>query len=252
MTQTGHEHIPCIHARVPFSAPDALTICASAPGACGIESMDQQDRSRLFDRWADRYERSVHADGGFPFDGYERVLDEVVSSAELKPGMTVLDLGIGTGNLAARLVELRCSVWGIDFSTEMLARARDRLPQVSLVRGDLLRDWPAELDQSFDRIVSAYVLHEFDLETKANLLQKLSLHHLQRDGCIVIGDVAFPTAEAREEAGRKWAESWDEQEHYWAADEAIAALRRAGLHAVHRQVSSCGGVFIVKPASWHA
>jgi hypothetical protein len=74
------------------------------------EDMDQQDRVSLFDGWAQHYDRSVQADGDFPFDGYERVLDEVARAARAQPGMAILDLGIGTGNLAARFVSLGCDV----------------------------------------------------------------------------------------------------------------------------------------------
>jgi len=90
--------------------------------------MNRQDSVHLFDDWAQHYDRSIQADGGFPFDGYEQVLDEVVRTACAQPGMTVLDLGIGTGNLAARFVRLGCDVWGIDFSAEMLAKALEKLP----------------------------------------------------------------------------------------------------------------------------
>jgi hypothetical protein len=40
---------------------------------------------------------------------------------------------------------------------------------------------------------------------------------------------------------------WDEDEHYWAADETISACEQAGLRATYQQVSSCGGVFAITP-----
>ena len=100
--------------------------------------MDQGDRVQLFDDWAEHYDRSIQADGTFPFDGYEQVLDEVVGTARAQPDMTVLDLGIGTGNLAARFVRLGCDVWGVDFSAEMLAKVCEKLSPVVLVQADLL------------------------------------------------------------------------------------------------------------------
>jgi len=45
----------------------------------------------------------------------------------------------------------------------MLAQARVRLPQAHLVQADLLAAWPLATRPLFDRIVAAYVLHEFDL-----------------------------------------------------------------------------------------
>ena len=79
----------------------------------------------------------------FPFQGYERVLDEVVRLGHFSPHLQVLDLGIG--NLAARLVGEGCAVRGVDFSTQMLMKARAKLPETVLVRADLLSAWSAQL-----------------------------------------------------------------------------------------------------------
>jgi ubiquinone/menaquinone biosynthesis C-methylase UbiE len=67
--------------------------------------MSESDRVQLFDDWADNYDVAV-TDGEFPFDGYEQVLDEVARLADVKPQMRILDLGIGTGNLAARFIRV--------------------------------------------------------------------------------------------------------------------------------------------------
>ncbi|HED04362.1 MAG TPA: class I SAM-dependent methyltransferase [Candidatus Fraserbacteria bacterium] len=145
-------------------------------------------------------------DVSFPFDGYEQVLDEITRAAGARCGMKILDLGVGTGNLAARFAALGCDIWGIDFSAEMLVKAIEKLPQAVLVQADLLSDWPTELDHRFDRIVVAYVLHEFDLSTKVKLLQGLTERHLAAQGRIVVGDIAFPTSGARDQARRKCAD----------------------------------------------
>lgn len=92
------------------------------------------DRVGIFDRWAADYDRSVAMSGEFPFIGYEMVLTQVVSKALPVPGLRVLDLGIGTGNLAQKLAG--CEVWGLDFSGEMLEQARYR--QVSPCAGVLV------------------------------------------------------------------------------------------------------------------
>jgi len=205
------------------------------------------ERVLLFDRWAERYDSSVQQRDDFPFDGYEEVLDRVTAAASAQAGMTILELGIGTGNLAARFIEQGCSVWGVDFSTEMLKRARDKLTQVVLVEADLLDDWPAQLIRTFDRIVSAYVFHEFDLESKVQLLEKLARDCLAPGAHIVIADVAFSTVRARDEATGKLDMAEDE-EFYWAADETAEACSRVGLDVSYVQVSSCGGVFSFKPA----
>ena len=120
------------------------------------------------------------------------------------------------------------------------------MPQVKLVQADLLGDWTKEIPSPFDRIVSAYVLHEFSLEEKITILQKSIANCLLKDGYLVIADIAFPDREIRTAAYQYWADVWDEEEYYWAADETRIACEHAGLHATYEQVSICGGVFTIK------
>ena len=89
------------------------------------DSVTREHRVDLFDRWSETYDRSVLDESGV-HDGYDDVLETVVRAAGARPGMRVLDLGIGTGNLAWRFVALGCAVWGVDFSPAMLAL--DHLP----------------------------------------------------------------------------------------------------------------------------
>ncbi len=210
--------------------------------------MQDSERELLFDEWAEHYDESVHEwSQGFPFEGYEAVLDEIARLAHPEPGLSVLDVGIGTGRLAERFVNAGCEVWGMDFSARMLAKVREKLPQVELVKADLLGHWPLPADRRFDRIVSAYVFHEFDLKSKIRFVSTLADHHLVEDGRMIVGDVSFPSEYVREHASIKWAEHWDTDEFYWAADEAREAFHHAGLKAYYHQVSICGGVYVIEP-----
>lgn len=213
----------------------------------GRREKRRDEREELFNDWADSYDDLTDSpEHPFPHGGYEQVLDEVVKQAGAARGQAVLDLGTGTGKLAAKFAALGCSLWGTDLSTEMLAQARAKLPGAVLVQADLVEEWPASLARRFDRIVSSYVLHEFDLKTKVGILQRAAAH-LAPGGRIVIGDIAFPTVAELEEARVRWYERWDDDEWYWAADEAVPALCAAGLDASYVQVSECGGVFVVTP-----
>jgi SAM-dependent methyltransferase len=208
-----------------------------------------RDRVEIFERWSETYDRSV-LDASGVHEGYDEVLATVVRLADARPGMRVLDLGIGTGNLALRFLALGCVVCGVDFSPAMLAVARAKLPAVTLVQADLRDGWPIPggapaLGGPFDRIVSSYLLHEFSLEQKVALVRRLADHSLAPGGRIAIGDIAFESVQARTDAG---AEQWDEEEHYWAADETRAACAHAGLRLAYTQVSRCGGVYVFEPA----
>lgn len=206
-----------------------------------------QNRNALFDDWAGNYDVSISGfQNTFPFDGYAEVLKQVILLAQPLEGMTVLDLGIGTGNLAAGFVLRGCEVWGVDFSAVMLAKTARKLPHVRLVQADLLDEFPVELQRTFDRIVSAYVLHEFDLTTKISLIQRMANRHLAPGGRILVADIAFATVEERAQALERWFELWDEDEYYWAADEALSAFQKAGLQATYQQISSCAGIFSIQ------
>ena len=206
----------------------------------------------LFDAWAANYDQLL--DGGaasISFEGYEDVLAETVVQARVVPGMRVLDLGTGTGNLAARFLSAGCDIWGMDFSEGMLAKAREKLPGLHPVLADLRDEiWPHSLTRRFDRIVSAYVWHDFDLNYKMGLLKRLTGHYLASQGQVVIADIAYPDRTARAQAQAYWGRLWSEAEHYWAADETIAACKAIGLGCTYQQVSSCAGIFVIKTAQW--
>lgn len=202
---------------------------------------------QTFDEWASYYDHSVATsarDESFPFAGYDRVLDTIVQRTAAQPALALLDLGTGTGRLAARFAALGCAVTGADFSPEMLARARENVPAARFVAVDILGDWPPELNRRYDRIVSSYVFHEFELPAKLDLLRRLRRDHLAAGGRIVIGDIMFPNAAARDAVRQRWPAEWDE-EFYWLADEALPALHAAGFTAAYEPLSVCGGVIVI-------
>ena len=214
--------------------------------------MPQTERTRLFDEWADTYDQSVADYSGFPFEGYNDVLDTIVRLTQPSPQCTVLDLGIGTGALAERFVHEGCRVWGLDFSASMLSRAHERVPGAELIKADISGDWPIDIDQTFHRIVSSYLFHEFSLASKVRLIARLSERHLMPGGRIVIGDVSFGSVSERDAGRERWDDRWDDDEFYWAADEASAALAEVGLESTYNQVSCCGGVYVIRRADQDA
>ena len=215
--------------------------------------MNQQDLQGQFDRWAQTYDAELKTPtGDFPFAGYLQVLETVWQQAKAAAGMTVMDLGVGTGNLTRYFVEAGCQVVGVDFSAGMLAKAQAKFPQVELVQADLtLDDWPAALDRRFERIVSNYLFHEFPFATKVQILSQLVRNHLAPGGFMVIGDITFPTEAAlqrtREEVGERW-----EEEYYWKLDETLATLEPAGWQVEYTQISFCTGVYTLFPPAGRA
>jgi putative AdoMet-dependent methyltransferase len=197
-----------------------------------------------FDEWAEIYDESVNSDS-FPFPGYEQVLKTVFHMAQSKEGDTILDLGTGTGNLARRFLELGCRVWGLDFSDEMLFKARLKFPQAAFGQADLRGEYPPEFQRRYDRIVSAYTFHHFPLSEKLALCQRLLDDFSIPDGSLIIADIAFTDAASQNEMRLSFGNEW-EDEYYWLADETSSAFSAAGLRAEFTQVSSCAGVFQIR------
>jgi putative AdoMet-dependent methyltransferase len=198
-----------------------------------------------FEGWAESYDQTILDEAHFPFVGYQAALGKVVALANAQPGMSVLDLGTGTGNLAAPFAEIGCDLWCTDFSPSMLEKARQKLPHAQIIQFDLRDTWPAALHRRFDRIVSGYVFHHFELVKKVAIIQKLVRDHLNPGGSVIIADLSFADAAARDVAQQSLGDEWEE-EFYWIADETLVALEDLDLTANFHKISFCAGIFHIR------
>lgn len=175
------------------------------------------------------------------FDGhlrreYARTLDRVT----LTPGLDVLDLGTGTGNLAAALHGRGHRVVGIDFSERSLAKAKQSCPGVRLILGDLF-DLGAVRSASFDLVTVAYVLHGLPPPMRATVLG-----HARR---ISRGPVLLLDYGRRGPWYVRFIE-FLEGPHYpsFAARPVAELLREAGLAVIeHGETSETGGYWLACP-----
>lgn len=93
--------------------------------------------------------------------GWWEAFEQLVNLGDLR-GRRVLDVGCGTGRLAAALTERAGSkVWGIDRSEEMVMVARATLPAGVGVRRGAAEHLPFR-DGWFDRVTMSLVLHLLD------------------------------------------------------------------------------------------
>jgi len=208
--------------------------------------MTENRWTRHFDTWSASYDRAVERDG-YPFAGYAEILDRMVEHANVRAGDRVLDLGIGTGNLALRLSRSDIELWGLDLSQRMIDIAARRLPLAHLLCADMTAAWPEEIPDRFDVIVSAYTLHHLEDSRKREMIQQLT-DLLSPDGRIIIGDLAFPTRTALEKTRETWHDTWDADEFPWVAEDVIAQLDSA-VRVSFEPISFCGGVFVMSPAT---
>jgi SAM-dependent methyltransferase len=113
-------------------------------------------RSTDFDARAATYDQLRPAG-----DAWWARFDAIVRLGELR-GQRVLDIGCGTGAVAAALAErASAKVWGIEQSAEMLAVARARAPRGVGLKQGRAEDLPFR-DAWFDRVVYSLVIHLVD------------------------------------------------------------------------------------------
>ena len=113
-----------------------------------------------------------------------------------KKDSKILEIGVGTGNLAGKFLEGNYEIIGIDQSREMLSVAKEKYPKLKVRLGEFLKI-PYE-NNSFDYIVSTYAFHHLNDEEKSMAIEEM-MRVLNDDGVIIIGDLMFESKEAERE-----------------------------------------------------
>ncbi|EIT85279.1 type 11 methyltransferase [Fictibacillus macauensis ZFHKF-1] len=152
----------------------------------------------LFDEWAESYDQTVTGhDEEYKevFEHYDTILETVVSKTE----GTVLEFGVGTGNLTEKLFAAGRTVYGVEPSSAMRSKTSARFPELTLYDGDFLA-FP-ELPTTPDAIVSTYAFHHLTNEEKDSAIQLYS-QLLKENGKIVFADTAFVNEADRTERHR--------------------------------------------------
>ncbi|MCL2364601.1 MAG: class I SAM-dependent methyltransferase [Defluviitaleaceae bacterium] len=197
-----------------------------------------------FDIWANGYDQSVNAsdaDNDYPFAGYKKMINAIYGTVMQKHPVKVLDIGVGTGTLAAKLYEGGNEITAIDFSREMLDIARAKMPNATFIQHDFTQGLPAEIASAkFDFIVSTYALHHLTDDEKIPFIKAL-LHCIDETGIILIGDVSFPDRAALEQCAALADDEWDDEEYYFVFEELRAVLQGDCTMSYH-PYSHCGGI----------
>jgi tRNA (cmo5U34)-methyltransferase len=154
---------------------------------------------------------------------YERLQDETARATRGLEVARILELGIGTGETARRVVAEHpdAGLVGVDSSEAMLAEVPATLG-AELRVADLADALPAG---PFDLVVSALAVHHLEAAGKADLFRRVAAV-LRLGGRFVLADVVVP--ERPEDAITPISENYDFPDR---TDDLLGWLRDAGFDA---------------------
>ncbi|MGN6714750.1 MerR family transcriptional regulator [Anaerocolumna jejuensis] len=191
-----------------------------------------------FDSWAENYDTDIRKKGsGLDFyHNYNRVLS---TTANAILSGKVVEIGIGTGNLAKAALEkgiLPENYIGIDQSVNMLKEARKKCPDILLRIGDFLH-LPLE-NSTCDSIVTSYAFHHCTHEEKVLAISEMN-RILKGQGRIIITDLMFTDSSNRrryEEACTVREREDLKDEYFGNINEIEAMLSSYGFRCIHKRI----------------
>lgn len=118
---------------------------------------------------------------------YDLLQAAAISATAAALGQRVLELGPGTGETTARLLEQHplAAVWGVDTSAALLRVAQARCPRARFRVGRMQDPLPRG---PFDLVLSVLAVHHLHALEKASLFQRV-YDVLQPGGIFVLGDL---------------------------------------------------------------
>ena len=169
-----------------------------------------------------------------------RITREFFTDAGIAPGMRILDVGSGSGDVAVTAADLvgdKGSVVGVDRAPAAIAAARRRVEALSLSNVSFRKGDPAQItfDDSFDAAVGRYVL--LFQPDAAHMLRRLA-RWVRPGGIIVFHEPdwstarSFPPAATYDRCCRWMIEAARRGSSNWTiGDKLHAAFVSAGLRA---------------------
>lgn len=157
-----------------------------------------------YDKYSmDKYDRDIVNSIPYHDELHQRISRFVKESFDSSRAYRVLDLGVGTGITSKLIQDLlpQAQIDAVDFSKQMLARARKKLgdKNVRYILGDYA---DLALDAHYDMVVSVIGIHHQPNQGKKKLFEKIySL--LNKEGVFAFGDLV--TYSDRYEAARNHA-----------------------------------------------
>lgn len=202
---------------------------------------------KLFDKWSNDYDKEVklsEAEDKYPFAAYEKILNKMVEISESTQGNRVLELGIGTGKLSKKLYDLGYEITGVDFSEEMLNKAKKLIPNGKFINWNFKDKLPKEiLDSEYDIVLFSYSIHHLDYDSQYELIKSL-FEVMTYNGRIIIGDVMAKNKDELDKLSELEKELWDDNEFYPVFSEIRSEFK--DRFTSYYPLSYCSGVIVIR------
>ncbi|GKU25164.1 MerR family transcriptional regulator [Clostridium folliculivorans] len=202
-----------------------------------------------FNNWARSYDKDVKKDIGELkiYKNYDLILQKVYDLVEAlgRSDLRILEIGVGTGNLAGKFLNSGYNIIGIDQSREMLSVAKEKHPKLKVRLGEFLKI-PYE-NKSFDVIISTYAFHHLN-ETEKYIAIEEIMRVLKDNGVIIMGDLMFESKASEEEILKVLPQSLVEEikdEYYSYIDLLKAAFEKYNKKFEHYRVDKLNYIIVV-------
>ena len=150
-----------------------------------------------FDGLASIHDQLVQEDER-KYKNYDEALRLVVKWVSPIRGERGLDIGTGTGNLAARLIDEGAVMAGVDQSKEMLKACQRKFPEMETKLGNFLA--LPYLDGKFDFVVSSFALHHLTNDQASIAFEEIR-RVLKPRGRICIADLMIAAEDTTDHDG---------------------------------------------------
>lgn len=191
-----------------------------------------------FDDWASHYDEDIKEEGD-GLDFYRHYEEVLTKTAQKVTGEQVVEVGIGTGNLALKIQQYNWELKeyiGIDQSINMLKEAKKKCHDITLRLGDFLK-LPLQ-SEKYDCVVTSYAFHHCNSKEKELAIAEMN-RILKPHGQIIITDLMFENQEARKAftAMASVREKEDLQDEYFGnVDEVTNIFQKCGYHCQVEQI----------------
>lgn len=205
------------------------------------------DNSKLFDNWSSTYDESVKEsdkNNEYPFAGYSKIKKEIFDIITKRKNLSVLEMGIGTGEISFPLYQSGYIITGVDLSIKMIDISKKRMPTIRTINLDFLSAVKFLITNKYDVVIFNYSIHHLCPMDQIDILKSLS-QILNEDGLIIIGDVMTSTNLEMSDLTEKYKDIWDKDEYYPTFENYNNIAINQIYDILFKQITHCSGLMIL-------